>query len=40
MEIVNYRRKMLDAMETNAKGNDNCAIKVKSTENVEEKGYI
>ena len=40
MEIVHYRRKMLDAMERNAKGNDNCAIKVKNAENVEEKSYI
>ena len=36
MEIVNHRRKMLDAMENNAKVNDNFAIKVTSTENVEE----
>ena len=36
MEIVDYRRKMLDAMESNAKGNDNFAIKATSTENVEE----
>ena len=36
MEIINHRRKMLDAMESNAKGNDNFAIKVTSTENVEE----
>ena len=36
MEIVNHRRKMLDAMENNAKVNDNFAIKVISTENVEE----
>ena len=28
MEIVNPRRKMLDAMESNAKGNGNFAIKV------------
>ena len=28
MEIVNHRRKMLDAMESNAKGNDNFTIKV------------
>ena len=40
MEIVNYRRKMLDAMESNAKGNDNFAIKVISTENVDGKSYI
>ena len=31
---------MLDAIESNAKGNDNFAIKVISTENVEEKSYI
>ena len=36
MEIINHRRKMLDAMENNAKVNDNFAIKVISTENVEE----
>ena len=36
----NHRRKMLDAIESNAKGNDNFAIKVISTENVEEKSYI
>ena len=35
MEIVNPRRKMLDAMESNAKGNDNFDAKVISTENVE-----
>ena len=40
MEIVNHRRKMLDAMESNAKGNDNFAIKVISTENVDGKSYI
>ena len=40
MEIVDYRRKMLDAMESNAKGNDNFAIKVISTENVDGKSYI
>ena len=37
MEIVNQRRKMLDAMENNAKGNDNFATKVISMENVEKK---
>ena len=31
---------MLDAMESNAKGNDNFAIKVISTENVDGKSYI
>ena len=35
MEIVNQTRKMLDAMESNAKGNDNFATKVISMENVE-----
>ena len=40
MEIVNHRRKMSDAMESNAKGNDNFAIKVISTENVDGKSYI
>ena len=37
MEIINQRRKMLDAMESNAKGNDNFANKVISTENIEKK---
>ena len=37
MEIANHRRKMLDAMESNAKGNDNFVIRVISTENVEGK---
>ena len=40
MEIVDHRRKMLDAMESNAKRNDNFAIKVISTDNVEGKSYI
>ena len=40
MEIVRNRRKMLDARESNAKGNDNFAIKVTSTTNVERKSYI
>ena len=40
MEVVNHRRKMLDAMESNAKGNDNFAIKLISTENVERKSSI
>ena len=31
---------MLDAMESNAKENDNFAIKVISTENVDGKSYI
>ena len=35
MEIVNQRRKILDAMENNAKENDNFATKVISMENVE-----
>ena len=35
MEIVNQTRKMLDAIESNAKGNDNFATKVISMENVE-----
>ena len=37
MEIVNHRRQILDAIESNAKGNDNFATKVKRTENVEGK---
>ena len=37
METVNQRRKMLDAMESNANRNDNFATKVVSTENVEKK---
>ena len=37
METVNQRRKMLDAMESNANRNDNFATKVISTENVEKK---
>ena len=40
MEIVNRRQKMVDAMESNAKGNNHFAIKVISTENVEEESYI
>ena len=40
MEIVNRRRKMLDAMESNANGNDNFSVKVISTENVEGKSSI
>ena len=35
MEIVNQRRKMLDAMESNAKEYGNLATKVTSMENVE-----
>ena len=37
MEIINHRRKMLDAMESNANGNVNFAMKVISMENVEDK---
>ena len=37
MKTVNQRRKMLDAMESNAKENDNFATKVTSIENVEKK---
>ena len=40
MKIVNHRRKMLDTVESNANGNDNFAIKMVSTENVEGKSYI
>ena len=40
MEIVNDRWKMLDAMESNAKGNDNFAIKVIIIENVKGKSSI
>ena len=40
MEIVNHRRKMLDAMGSNAKGNNNFSIKVISAENVDGKSYI
>ena len=40
MKVVNHRRKMLDAVESNANGNDNFAIKMVSTENVEGKSYI
>ena len=36
MEVVNQRQKMLDAQDRNAKGNDNFATKLVSTENVEE----
>ena len=35
MEIVNHRRQMLDAMESNAKGNDNFAAKVINTKTLE-----
>ena len=37
MEIVNQRRKMLDATECTSTGNNNFATKVISTENVEKK---
>ena len=37
MEIVYPRWKILDAMESNPKGNDNFATKVISTENVGKK---
>ena len=37
IEIVNQRRKMLDATESSAKGKDNFANKVISTENIEKK---
>ena len=40
MEIVNQRRKMLDAMESSPKGNNNFAIKVVSTENVEKNAKV
>ena len=40
MEIVNYREKMCDAMESIAMGNDNFAIKVRSSKNMERKSYI
>ena len=40
MEIVNHRQNRLEAMESNAQGNDNFAIKVISTENVEGKSSI
>ena len=35
MKIVNQRRKMLDTMESNVKGNDNFDNKLISMENVE-----
>ena len=40
MEIVNHRQNRLEAMESNAQGHDNFAIKVISTENVEGKSSI
>ena len=35
MEIVHQKRKILKAMESNPKGNDNFATKLISTENLE-----
>ena len=35
--VINQRRKMLNAMESNAKENDNFATKMISTENAEKK---
>ena len=35
MGIVNHRRQMLEAMESNAKGNDNFAAKVINTKTLE-----
>ena len=35
MEIFNHRQKLLDALEINAKKNDNFAIEVISTESVD-----
>ena len=35
MEIVNHRRRILDVMESDAKGNDNFATTVISTKTVE-----
>ena len=37
MEIVNHRQRMLDATESNAKGNNNFATKVISAKNVGKK---
>ena len=37
MEIFDYRQKILDAMKSNTKGNDNFTTKVISTENVKRK---
>ena len=37
MEIVDHRRKMLDDMESNGKGNHNFATKLISMKNVEGK---
>ena len=40
MEIANHKRKMLDAIEGNAKGNDSFVIKVISAVNIDGKSYI
>ena len=40
MKVVNHRPKILDATESNAKGNDNFPIKVISTENGERRSSI
>ena len=40
MEIVTYRRQILDAMEGKAKGKDNFAIKVISVHNAKEKALV
>ena len=40
MEIVNHIRKILDAMEINAKGNNNFSIKIIRTKIAEGKSYI
>ena len=40
MEIVSHKQKNLYAVISNAKGHDNFAVKVISTENVEVKSYI
>ena len=40
MKIVIHRPKILDSMESNAKGNDNFPVKVISTENGERRSSI
>ena len=40
MKVVHHRPKILDAMESNAKENDNFPIKVISTENGERRSSI
>ena len=40
MEIANHKRKMLDAIEGNAKGTDSFVIKVISAVNIDGKSYI